>query len=200
MKISKFDKLFEATMADYLKAGTKAALKAPFKGLGYIAKKAIDPRTYLQGAAALAGGAGAALTAPGKAVNALKQGLVYGPGSSGDPSQLVGSVAGGIQKGLGAAEKGITKGIQGVKSSVQTQLQKDLNKKLYGTSDLTKQTQTFDISYLTNNMNRYRGNKPPQRLAKGDTFAIVDRTGRVTPYETMQNKNGILMALPSLKK
>jgi hypothetical protein len=49
-------------------------------------------------------------------------------------------------------------------------------------------------------MNRYRGNKPPQRLGKGDTFAIIDRTGRVTPYETMQNKNGILMALPSLKK
>lgn len=199
MKTTEFNKLFEATMADYLKAGTKAALKAPFKGLGYMAKKVIDPRTYLQGAAALAGGAGAALTAPGKVVNALKQGLVYGPGSSGDPSQLVSAAAGGIQKGLGAAEKGITRGIQGAKNSVQTQLQKDMNKKLYGTSDLTKQTQTFDINYLTNNMNRYRGNKQPQRLAKGDTFAIIDRSGRVTPYITAQNKNGVLMAQPSTK-
>ena len=194
---TKFDSLVEASMWDYMKAGAKTAVKAPFKAAGYVAKKAIDPRTYLKGAGALVGGAQKAIQAPGQAVRALSQGLVYGPGYAGDPTQLTGAVAGGIQKGLGAAEKGITSALQGAKSSVETQVQKDQMKKLYGTSDINKNIQTFDASYFINNPSVYKGLKRPDRLQKGDGFIVRSKYGgQLQQYKVIANKNGIITAIP----
>ena len=198
MMKTKFDTLVEATMMDYIKAGAKTALKAPFKGIGYVAKKAIDPRTYLKGASALVGGAQKAIEAPGKAVNALTQGLVYGPGYAGNPTQLTGSVARGIQGGLGAVTQGITSGLQGAKSSVETQAQKDKMKQLYGTTDTTKNIQVFDASYFLNNPSVYKGLKAPNKLQKNDAFVVRSKYGgQLQQYKVLANKNGIITAIPA---
>lgn len=195
---TKFDSLVEATMMDYLKAGAKTAIKAPFKAAGYVAKKAIDPRTYLKGAGAIVGGAQKAIEAPGQIVKGLTQGLVYGPGYAGDPTQLTRSVTGGIQKGLGAAEKGITSALQGAKSSVETQVQKDQMKKLYGTTDIAKNVQTFDANYFINNPSIYKGIKSPDKLGKGDGFIVRSRYGgQLSQYKVLANKNGIITAIPA---
>jgi len=193
---TKFDSLVEASMWDYMKAGAKTAVKAPFKAAGYVAKKAIDPRTYLRGAGALAGGVQKAIQAPGQAVRALSQGLVYGPGYAGDPTQLTGAITGGIQKGLGAAEKGITSALQGAKSSVETQVQKDQMKRLYGTPEVAKNIQSFDASYFVNNPSIYKGLKSPYKLQKGDGFIVRSKYGgQLQQYKVLSNNNGIINAI-----
>jgi hypothetical protein len=197
----KFDeavnKILEEAMSDYLKAAAKTAIKAPLKGAGYLAKKAIDPRTYLKGAGAIAGGLKGAISAPGAAVNALRQGLVYGPNSSGDITNITNPLLGGAQKALAGAERGITKGIQGAKSSIDTQLQKDQMKKLYGSSDFQKNAQMFDVNYFMQNPSIYKSSKQPNRLARGDIFSIRSKYGgSLQPYRVMDNKKGILTVLP----
>jgi len=200
----KFDeavnKILEEAMSDYLKAAAKTAIKAPLKGAGYLAKKAIDPRTYLKGAGAIAGGLKGAISAPGAAVNALRQGLVYGPNSSGDITNITNPVLGGAQKALAGAERGITKGIQGAKSSIDTQLQKDQMKKLYGSSDFQKNAQMFDVNYFMQNPSIYKSSKQPNRLTRGDIFSIRSKYGgSLQPYRVMDNKKGILTVLPANK-
>jgi hypothetical protein len=200
----KFDKavnkILEEAMSDYLKAAAKTAIKAPLRGAGYLAKKAIDPRTYLKGAGAVAGGLKGAISAPGAAVNALRQGLVYGPNSSGDITNITNPVLGGAQKALAGAEKGITRGIQGAKSSIDTQLQKDQMKKLYGTSDFQKNAQIFDVNYFMQNPSIYKSSKQPNRLARGDIFSIRSKYGgSLQPYRVIDNKKGILTVLPANK-
>jgi hypothetical protein len=200
----KFDKavnkILEEAMSDYLKAAAKTAIKAPLRGAGYLAKKAIDPRTYLKGAGAVAGGLKGAISAPGAAVNALRQGLVYGPNSSGDITNITNPVLGGAQKALAGAERGITKGIQGAKSSIDTQLQKDQMKKLYGTSNFQKNAQMFDVNYFMQNPSIYNSSKQPNKLARGDIFSIRSKYGgSLQPYRVMDNKKGILTVLPANK-
>ncbi len=194
------DRIIAEAMSDYIKAAAKTAIKAPFKGVGYLAKKAIDPRTYLKGAGAVAGGLKGAIGAPGAAVNALRQGIVYGPNSSGDISNITNPVLGGAQKALASAERGISKGIQGAKSSVDTQLQKDQMKKLYGTSDFQRNAQMFDVDYFMQNPSIYKSNKQPDKLVRGDVFSIRSKYGgALQPYRVVDNVKGALTVMPANK-
>jgi len=168
--------ILEATMMDYVKAGTKAAIKAPFKGLGYVAKKAIDPRTYLRAA-----------ELPGKAVKGLSQSMVSGPGYAGDPTILT-----------KAADTAITKGIGGVQKSIETELQKSQMKKMYGTTDTAKNIQMFDVNYFVNNPSIFKSIKQPSMLKKGDGFITRSKYGgQIQPYKVLANKNGVITAIPA---